>query len=82
MTHSASGEYTQFMRRELEMSGRLGRARNKAATFRRNLGEMIRRLVAIVAGDPERSIDEFRQLSGGGNSQGWRFDREELHRRR
>jgi hypothetical protein len=30
--------------------------------------------------DPERSIDEFTGLSGGGHSHGWRFDRNEIQR--
>jgi len=30
----------------------------------------------------ERSIEEFRQLSGQGDSQGLGFDREEIHKRK
>ena len=29
----------------------------------------------------ERSVEEFERLSGQGNSVGWTFDREEIHRR-
>jgi len=29
----------------------------------------------------ERSIEEFNQLSGKGDSRGWRFDRDEIHSR-
>jgi hypothetical protein len=32
--------------------------------------------------DAEKSIEEFEHLSGSGNSGGWRFDRDEIHRRR
>ena len=32
--------------------------------------------------DAEKSIEEFERLSGSGNSGGWRFDRDEIHRRR
>ena len=31
--------------------------------------------------DPERSIEEFKRLSGKGNSRGWRFNRDEIHSR-
>jgi len=31
--------------------------------------------------DPERSIEEFKRLSGRGHSRGWRFDRNEIHER-
>jgi hypothetical protein len=29
----------------------------------------------------ERSVEEFRRLSGQGDSVGWTFDREEIHQR-
>jgi hypothetical protein len=29
----------------------------------------------------ERDIEEFKELSGKGNSSGWKFDREEIHER-
>jgi hypothetical protein len=32
--------------------------------------------------DAEQSIEEFERLSGRGNSGGWHFDRDEIHRRR
>ncbi len=32
--------------------------------------------------DAEQSIEEFERLSGSGNAGGWRFDRDEIHRRR
>jgi hypothetical protein len=31
--------------------------------------------------DAERGIEEFKRLSGGGNSGGWRFRRDEIHQR-
>jgi hypothetical protein len=30
----------------------------------------------------ERSVEEFEQLSGQGNANSWRFNREEIHERR
>jgi hypothetical protein len=32
--------------------------------------------------DAERSVEEFVRLSGQGESQGWTWDREEIHRRK
>jgi len=31
--------------------------------------------------DPERSIEEFKRLSGKGDPRGWGFNREEIHSR-
>lgn len=31
--------------------------------------------------NPEKSIEEFKQLSGKGDSRGWRFDRDEINSR-
>jgi len=44
---------------------------------------LIRDYLQTVAGgdDPERSIKEFKQLSGRGNSRRWRFNRDEIHER-
>jgi len=49
----------------------------------RSLNEVIREYLQKLAGadDPERSIEEFRRLSGTGNSRGWRFNRDEIHER-
>jgi hypothetical protein len=39
-------------------------------------------LETLAAGDdPERSIEEFKRLSGRGHSRGWRFDRDQIHER-
>jgi hypothetical protein len=32
--------------------------------------------------DAEQWVEEFEHLSGHGHSDGWRFDRDEIHRRR
>jgi Family of unknown function (DUF6364) len=62
----------------------LARARKKAAILGKSLNQLIRDYLQSVAGtdDPERSIAEFKRLSGKGNSRGWRFDREESHSRK
>lgn len=59
------------------------RARKRAAALGKSLNQLIRDYLEKLAGgdDPERSIREFRRLSGRGNSRGWRFDRDDIHGR-
>jgi hypothetical protein len=59
------------------------RARRKAETLGKSLNQMVRDYLQTVAGDddPERSIEEFKRLSGKGHSRGWRFNRDEIHER-
>ena len=59
------------------------RARKKAGALGKSLNQLIRDYLERLAGsdDPERSIDEFKRLSGRGHSRGWRFDRDEIHER-
>jgi len=59
------------------------RARKRAEALGKSLNQMIRDYLYTVAGgdDPERSIEEFKRLSGQGNSRGWRFNRDEIHER-
>jgi hypothetical protein len=59
------------------------RARKKAEALGKSLNQLIRDYLQTVAGgnDPERSIEEFKQLSGKGHSRGWRFNRDEIHER-
>lgn len=59
------------------------RARKRAQALGKSLNQLIRDYLQRVAGgdDPERSIEEFRELSGKGHSRGWRFDRNEIHER-
>jgi hypothetical protein len=62
----------------------LTRARKKAEALGKSVNQLIRDYLQTLAGvdDPERSIEEFRRLSGKGNSRGWRFNRNEIHTRR
>jgi uncharacterized protein DUF6364 len=62
----------------------VARARQKAEALGKSLNQLIRDYLQTLAGgdDAERSIEEFRQLSGQGHSQGWRFNRDEIHSRR
>jgi hypothetical protein len=61
----------------------VARARKKAQALGTSLNQLIRDYLQTLAGgdDPEKSIKEFRQLSGKGNSRGWKFDRAEIHER-
>ena len=61
----------------------VSRARKKAESLGKSLNQLIRDYLQSIAGgdDPERSIEEFKRLSGQGNSGGWRFNRDEIHER-
>ena len=61
----------------------LARARKKGESLGKSLDQLIRYYLQTLAGvdNPERSIEEFRRLSGKGNSRGWRFNRDESHSR-
>jgi hypothetical protein len=79
------GTYTVSVNVTLSIDERLvARAREKAEALGKSLNQLIRDYLQTVAGidDSERSIEEFRRLSGQGNSRGWRFNREEIHSRR
>jgi mRNA-degrading endonuclease RelE of RelBE toxin-antitoxin system len=57
-------------------------ARKRAKALGKSLNQLIRDYLQTLANDdPERSIEEFKRLSGGGNSHGWRFNRDEIHER-
>jgi replicative DNA helicase len=62
----------------------VARARRKAEALGKSLNQLVRDYLQTIAGgdDPERSIEEFKQLSGQGHSRGWRFNRDEIHNRR
>jgi replicative DNA helicase len=61
----------------------VSRARRKAESFGKSLNQMIRDYLQTLAGgdDPERSIEEFKRLSGQGSSREWRLNRDEIHER-
>jgi len=76
--------YTVLMNVTLSIDEQLiARARKKADALGKSLNQLIRDYLQKLAGgdDPERSIEEFKQLSGRGHSRGWRFDRNEIHER-
>jgi hypothetical protein len=61
------------------------RARKKAAAMGKSLNQLVREYLERLAGgdDAERDVEELGRLSmeARGRSAGWRFDREDLHRR-
>lgn len=59
------------------------RAREKASALGKSLNQLVREYLQGLAGgdDPQRSVAEFQSLSGRGDSQGWRFNRDEIHER-
>ena len=61
----------------------LERARRKAEAMGKSLNQVIRDYLHKLGGDDdaESSIEEFRRLSGRGNSRGWKFNRDEIHER-
>jgi hypothetical protein len=61
----------------------VAKARKKANAVGKSLNQLIRDYLQSLAGgdDPERSIEEFQNLSGRGHSRGWRFNRDEIHSR-
>jgi len=61
----------------------LARARKKADAMGKSVNQLVRDYLERLAGggDPERSVEEFRRLSGTGHSKRWRFDRDEIHER-
>ena len=58
-------------------------ARKKAEALGKSLNQLVRDYLQTVVGvdDPERSIEEFKRLSGQGHSRGWRFNRDEIQDR-
>jgi hypothetical protein len=76
--------YTVFMNVTLSIDEQIvARARKKADALGKSLNQLIRDYLQKLAGgdDPDRSIEEFRSLTGRGHSRGWRFDRNEIHER-
>ena len=61
-------------------------ARRRAEVLGTSVNQLVREYLEQLAGktDPHAEAEEFERLSrlAQGNSRGWKFDREELHRRR
>jgi len=85
LTHNMCTRIMCYMNVTLSIEEQLvARARKKAEALGKSLNQLIRDYLQTVAGgdDPEASIEEFKRLSGQGNSRGWRFNRDEIHERR
>jgi hypothetical protein len=70
----------------LSVDGRLiEEARKVAQSMGKSLNQLIREHLEELTSldDAERDAEELRRLSdeGGGRSQGWKFDRDEIHER-
>jgi hypothetical protein len=63
----------------------LRRARQRAEALGTSVNQLVREYLEQLAGksDPKADAAEFERLSrlAQGRSRGWKFDREELHRR-
>jgi hypothetical protein len=61
----------------------LARARKRADALGKSINQLIRDYLQQLAGedDAEAWIEEFKKLSGKGDSKGWRFNRDEIHER-
>jgi hypothetical protein len=63
----------------------LQRARRKAECLGTSVNQMIRDYLEQLSGksDPDQQAADFERLSllSGGNSRGWKFNRDELHER-
>lgn len=58
-------------------------ARQAAQAMGKSLNQLVREYLEQLAGkrDIDRDIEEFRRLSGQGDSRGWVFNRDEIHER-
>lgn len=63
----------------------LKEAREVARSMDKSVNQLVREYLEQLTSkdDPERDIEELRQLSSRskGRSRGWKFDREEIHER-
>ncbi len=58
------------------------RVRKKASALVETVTRLIGKLQKRTGSNAEQSIEEFERLSGSGHSDGWHFDRDEVHQRR
>jgi hypothetical protein len=62
------------------------RAREKLRATGKTINQEIREHLQHIAGEDdlelERDLEMFERLSGLGNSNGWKFNRDEIHERR
>jgi hypothetical protein len=72
------------MKTSMPIQSLFARVRKKAAALGKSINHLIRSSVRKPnnGGNAEQRIAEFERLSGSGHSDGWRFDRDQIHRRR
>ena len=79
--------YTVCMNITLSIDEQLvERAREKLRATGKTINQEIREHLQHIAGEDdlelERDLEMFERLSGLGNSNGWKFNRDEIHERR
>ncbi len=72
------------MKTSMPIQSLFTRARRKAAALGKSINHLISSSVRKPSdgGNEEQWIAEFERLSGSGHSDGWRFDRNQVHTRR
>jgi hypothetical protein len=70
------------MKNSMAILGVFAHAREKGAAVVRALNRIFRNPQTRTTTDADEWIAEFERLSGRGHSDGWRFDRDEIHQRR
>jgi antitoxin component of RelBE/YafQ-DinJ toxin-antitoxin module len=78
--------YSVYMNVTLSVDDEVvSRARRRAEALGTSVNQLVREYLEQLAGktDPNADADEFERLSklAQGNSNGWKFNREELHER-
>ena len=86
VAHDCGGTYTGDVNLTLSIDDEVvQRAQRKAEALGTSVGKLVQDYLEQLSGkaDPEADAAEFERLSALslGNSQGWKFDREELHQR-
>jgi hypothetical protein len=66
----------------MHISKGLARARKKASALVQTVTRLIGKSQKRTGSNAEQWIEEFERLSGSGHSDGWHFDRDEIHQRR
>jgi len=77
--------YTVYMNITLSIDEQVAeRAREKLRAVGKSLNQEIREHLQHLAGDDdlERNLEEFSQRVGQGNSNGWKWNRDELYEER
>lgn len=79
--------YTVHMNITLSVDAQIiERAREKASAMGKSLNQAVRDYLQQLAGDDddelERDLEMFVRLSGLGNSNGWKFNRDEIYERK